>query len=209
MIPIKERKHKIKILTTISIFIELYRVITGSMLLIFVQTMCGERPCTPIQNLQLGASEYPFGISMNIITLISFGALYTIEILREQHLVKILEVNPQRPSDNESVAKALQQLKLPLADNILAYNYVYRAMGYFIFAIFTINFITSTCIVFLHSLDKSPVFLLTNSLFIGGKLYDIYHIVYTDKNIIFSAYESRHLQFNDVNPEECEFRHPS
>jgi len=202
-----QQHHSIKLFTIISILIELYRVVTGSMLLLFVQTMCGERPCTPIQNLVLGSAEYPFGITVNFLTLFTFGGLYAIEIIREKYLVKILEINPQRPSDNESVGKALEQLKLPYVANILTLNMIYRILGYVIFGMYTINIITSGTTVFFYSLDKSPMFLLTNSLFVGGKLYDMYHIVYTDKNIIYSAYESKHIQFNDVNPEECEFRH--
>ena len=205
----KAQTHKIKLLTILNILTELYRVITGSMLLIFVQTTCGERPCTPIQNLVIGSADYPFGITVNFLTLFAFGALYAIEILREQYLIKILEINPQRPSDSASVGKALQQLHLPYVDNILMINFIYRCLGYVIFAMYTINIITSGTTVFLYSLDKSPTFLLTNSLFVGGKLYNMYDIVYSEKNIIYSAYESRHLQFNDVNPEECEFRHPA
>ena len=44
----------------------------------------------------------------------------------------------------------------------------------------------------------------TNTLFISGKLYDIYTIVMAEKGVYLSAYRKKHTQFNGVNPEKLD-----
>ena len=49
--------------------------------------------------------------------------------------------------------------------------------------------------------DKTITVLLTNILFMGMKLNDVYTTVHTDKNIFLSAYLTRKIQFNDIDPD--------
>ena len=64
---------------------------------------------------------------------------------------------------------------------------------------YIINTIVSAAIIFTGYMnDKGPVLLVTNTLLIGGKLYDIYRTVNTESNVFLSAYINHKLQFNDV-----------
>jgi len=67
---------------------------------------------------------------------------------------------------------------------------------------FSINAALSTIVVLQNYLnDKTATALLTNLLFMGTKLSDVYSIVHTDKNIFLSSYLTRKIQFNDVDPD--------
>ena len=200
----KDAKHSIKLVTVITILIELYRIFAGSMLLLSIQTMCGNNPCSPIEIILSSSGLFLAGISLNFVTLGAFAVLYMVEIRREARIVKYLEVNPQKPSDSDSVALELQKLKPSRMDALLHLNKLYGYAGYSILGLYLLNFILSATIIFMDYFDnRTPMTLVTNSLFIGGKLYNIFVIVNTDKNVFFSAYVSRHSQYNDVNKKKC------
>jgi hypothetical protein len=66
---------------------------------------------------------------------------------------------------------------------------------------YVMNTVISAVIIFTGYMnDKGPVLLVTNTLLIGGKLYDIYRTVNTEPNVFLSAYINHKLQFNDVVP---------
>ena len=74
--------------------------------------------------------------------------------------------------------------------------------GYFSMGAFSLNAIISTIVVLQNYMnDKTATALLTNVLFMGMKLNDVYTTVHTDKNIFLSAYLTRKIQFNDVDPD--------
>jgi hypothetical protein len=68
---------------------------------------------------------------------------------------------------------------------------------------YVINTVISAAIILTSYMDdKGPVLLVTNTLLIGGKLYDIYRTVNTEPNVFLSAYINHKVQFNDVVPEK-------
>ena len=52
--------------------------------------------------------------------------------------------------------------------------------------------------------NKTPISLVTNTILIGGKFYDVYLITNTDANVFLSAYRKQKVQFNAVNPDKIE-----
>ena len=75
---------------------------------------------------------------------------------------------------------------------------------------FVINLGLSGYVVFTHYLDnKTVTVFLTNALFMGMKLYDIKSITETDKNIFLSAYLTRKIQYNDVDPDKVDYKDES
>lgn len=200
----KDPKHSLRLITVIHILVELYRVFTGSLLLLAVQSRCDGVPCTPIQDIQRGTTPYLVGVSINLLTLAHFAVLYIAEIMRDTYLIKFLEETRYKPNDSESVGKELLRLRPENMKTLLKFNQFYKQAAFWALVMYSINFIAAVVIVCMYYLDnKTPIAVLTNSLFIGGKLYDVFTIVYTEKNIFFSAYVSKHVQYNDVNPEEC------
>lgn len=187
--------------STAIILIEVYRVFFGSALVAFAPAMCGNHRCNPFENYVQGTTVYHLGVWLNATTLLCFAALYYIELKRENKLTHYLFTNHQMPTDNTSVAKNIQRLTDTRQTTIHSYNILYKRIGYLTLFLFSTNTVLSSYIIFTDYLDdKSGVALLTNTLFIGGKLYDIYLTVNTDKNIFLSAYTKQKAQYNDVQP---------
>jgi len=68
---------------------------------------------------------------------------------------------------------------------------------------FIINLGLSGYVVFTHYLDnKTITVFLTNALFMGLKLNDVKTITETDINVFLSAYLTRRVQYNDVDPDK-------
>jgi len=60
-----------------------------------------------------------------------------------------------------------------------------------------------------HYFDsKTITVLLTNLLFMGLKVSDVYSTVNTKKNVFYSAYLKNKVQFNDVDPDKIMIQSP-
>jgi hypothetical protein len=193
-----------KMFTLGIIIIEAYRVFTGTLLIVFVDGVCGEHRCQPNENFMNGNMVYRYCFGMNILTFFSFLFLYAIEIRRENKLNTYLNINNHIPTDSETVGKIIEKLTDERKDKILKLDTQYQYYGYIVILFFIINTIFSGYIIGSQYLDnRTPLIFLTSTLFISTKLYDIYSIVNTDKNIFYSAYIRQKAQFNDVNINKC------
>ena len=196
-------KYKSKIFTAAVVVLDMYRVGTGTLLVLFVPGVCGGRACLPMDNWNNGDLLYRVGAACNLLTLLTFAALYAAEIRRENRLSTYLKSNPGLPTDSEDVGKIIQQLTETRRTRLLTLNTRYQRIGYITIAMYVINTVISAAIIFTGYMnDKGPVLLVTNTLLIGGKLYDIYRTVNTEPNVFLSAYINHKLQFNDVVPEK-------
>ena len=186
-----------------TLMLELYRVLMGAFLMVFVPQKCGEDICSIDENINRDDVLSRITVAFNSLTLLSFLFLYLIEVKRENKLITYLEVNRFNPVDNESVGKALEKLELSKKTSILQYDVYYQSVGKLCTVIFGINSILSSIVVYSHYLDSKTVTVyLTNLLFMGSKVYDVYNTVNTKPNIFYSAYLKNKVQFNDVDPDK-------
>lgn len=192
-----------KLNVALTLVLEFYRVLMGSLLILMVPQKCDDHICSINENLnRTGIIDY-IGISSNFATLVSMCILYYIEVKRENKMITYLDVNPSKPRDNESVGKALEDLHEYKKNIILSYDKTYCNSGYVSIGLFTINAVFSTLCILQHYLDsKTLTVLLTNVLFMGTKLADVITTVKTEKNIFYSAYLKRKIQYNDVDPDK-------
>jgi hypothetical protein len=194
-------KYKSKIFTAAVVILDMYRVGTGTLLVLFVPGVCGGRACLPIDNWNNGDLLYRVGAACNLLTLLTFAALYAAEIRRENRLSTYLKSNPELPMDSVDVGLSIQRLTESRRTRLLTLNTQYQRIGYITIAMYVINTVISAAIIFTGYMnDKGPVLLVTNTLLIGGKLYDIYRTVNTEPNVFLSAYINHKVQFNDVVP---------
>jgi len=192
-------KYKSKLFTGAVILLDMYRVGSGSLLVLFVPGVCGDKACTPLDNWIHGDTFYRIGVAFNLLTLLTFAVLYSAEIRRENKLITYLKSSPALPTDSEEVGKVIQRLTAPRRERLLRLNMYYQRIGYVTIGMYVINTVVSAAIIFTGYMnDKGPVLLVTNTLLIGGKLYDIYQTVNTEPNIFLSAYINHKVQFNDV-----------
>lgn len=194
-------KQKANVATTL--VLEFYRVLMGSLLLFFVPQNCNDDICTFSQNFNRddgGLTKAAF--AANLLTLVSFIYMYSVEVRRENSMIDYLHVSPDKARTNEAVEEALKTLPEEIKNIIWNFDKKYMLSGYFSMGAFSINAALSTIVVLQNYLnDKTATALLTNLLFMGTKLSDVYSIVHTDKNIFLSSYLTRKIQFNDVDPD--------
>ena len=189
---------------TITVLLELYRVIIASFLILFVPQECGDHVCTISENAQLGADPlYNAGFSFNCITLIAFLGMYFAEIKREGKLIAYLDANPKCKNDNESVGLVLQKMPEERSRVILFYDKLYQKTGYFALGCFIVNTALSGVVVYKYYLDdKTMSTFITSVLFMITKMGEVYSTVKTEQNIFYSAYLKGKVQYNDLDPDK-------
>jgi hypothetical protein len=186
----------------ISFIMELYRVVMASFLLMFVPQKCGEELCGIFENL-FTSDLNSVGFGVNVATFLSFLAMYSYEIRRENKMITYLHVNDELPRDNDAVDEALNQLGQSSKQEILRLDQNYQRTTYIAIAGFLVNTGLSSVVISKSYLDsKTTTALITNILFMAVKLIDAYGIAHTEKNIFYSAYLKSRLQFNDVDPDK-------
>lgn len=186
--------------STITFLIEIYRVIMGSFLVIFIPQECNGQLCSFNENISPKEDIKTICLYINLITFLSLLITYIIEYYRELSLIKYLEVNRFKTNDNDSIGETLMFLPDKKKEKLWKIDKNYKNAAYVSLGFFLINSILSCISIFTHFLDsKTITVLLTNFLFIIFKIYDIYVTVNTKKNIFFSAYLKKKIQFNDVD----------
>tara|TARA_Y100001970_G_scaffold228967_1_gene283810 strand:+ start:1824 stop:2714 length:891 start_codon:yes stop_codon:yes gene_type:complete len=193
--------QKVNVATTL--LLEIYRVLMGAFLVLFVPQKCGEHICDFNENLNKSDIIDIVGLSSNLVTFLNFLILYFIEVKRENKLITYLEVNRFEPVDNESVGEALEKLDEKRRKKILDYDHYYYNVGKTATITFTANTILSIIVVLKSYLNNTTIIvLLTNVLFMGLKVNEVYSIVNTKKNVFYSAYLTNKVQYNDVDPDK-------
>ena len=181
---------------------EFYRILMGSLLLSFVPQKCGDHVCGITENLHSGGAYYIVYI-VNFMTLISFFILYLVEVKRENKLITYLDVNISKPTDAFNVSINMRALPEIKRENILYIDKIYQQIGCCAIAVYVFNTIVSAIVIYDNYLDnKTITAFLTNVLFMGSKVTEVYSIANTENNIFFSAYLKKRVQYNDVDPDK-------
>jgi hypothetical protein len=186
-----------KIMIPFTILLEAYRVFNGTLLVIFVPGVCGGKACLPQQNFENGSMIYRVNCGINLISLLAFIALYSVEVCREYKLMSYLRSNPEKPSDAVTVKSVFENLIEERKIIIHKYDLIYkRVVGITVF-IFLINTVLSGYVIITeYGNDKGPILFATGTVLIASK---IYHIISTYANDGYvSAYTQTRTQFNDV-----------
>jgi len=187
----------------ITLLLELYRVLMGAMLIPIVPQKCNGQICSMSENLYRNDTISTTALTFNFITMASFLILYFIEVKRENKLISYLEVNRFTPVDNDSVGKCLEKLPHDKRVSLLQYDSYYQKCGYASTVAFIINAVLSIISIYNNYLDdKTLTVLLTNLLFMGSKVADVFSTVNSKKNIFYSAYLKNKVQYNDVDPDK-------
>lgn len=187
----------------IALGLEVYRVIMGSCLMIFVPQQCDDTSCGISDNLNRSDNLSVACLSFNLITMITFLFLYAVEFKRESKLISYLEVNKNKPMDNDSIENELNKLDISYKQVLWDLDYYYKITGYVSLGSFLTNAILSGISVYDRYLDQTTITVfVTNILFMGLKINEVISIVYTDKNVFLSAFLTKRVQYNDVDPDK-------
>lgn len=187
----------------ISFIFELYRVVMGSFLILFVPQKCGEDSCTIFEPVNAGVRLNDAAFGVNILTFCLFLGMYYAEIKRETQMITYLHVNTEEPCDNDAVGEALRKLPEEKKLSILRWDKLYLRSGQFALVGFIANAVLSSIAIYKNFLDgKTTSSLITNILFMLLKIHETQSITNTDQNIFYSAYLNERVQFNDVDPDK-------
>jgi hypothetical protein len=191
----------LRAITPITILLEAYRIFNGTLLVIFVPGVCGGRACLPQQNFENGSILYKVNCAVNLVALLVFMALYTVEVQREYKLAEYLRINPEKPCDILTTKKAFESLAVEKKNNIHAYNKLYQRIIGITVCTFVINtFLSGYVIGTEYANDKGPILFATGTVLIANKIYSIISLGLSDG--YSSAYLHTRSQFNDVQPVE-------
>lgn len=183
-----------------SILIELFRVITSSLLIVFVPQKCEDHICTLSETILFDLDLKGVGLTINIVTLCAFVLMYIIEIWRENRLIKYLDVNPNMPNDSEYIANIMDILPHDKKEKILNGNLYYMYICYITILIYIVNAIISGIIINRAYLsNQTYATFITYVIFMITKLTNSFSVVHTDDNVFYSAYLKTNVQFNDID----------
>jgi hypothetical protein len=192
----------------VGVILELYRLLSSSLLILFVPQNCNDNICSYEENIMVDdtingvtfSNFYYSALFFNFFTLAIFLFLYYIEIIRENRLIKYLDVNVELPTDDKDVEKVLQLMPLDKKNKILSIDKYYQRAGYVSIGIFILNVIFSSIVVNAYYLgNQTSTTMITYVLFMFTKLSSVYNVAHTKKNIFYSAYLKTNVQYNDID----------
>jgi hypothetical protein len=184
----------------VQVLLEMYRVITSSLLILFVPQICVDHICTTTENLVWETNTYNTALCFNFISMAFLVNMYYMELVRENRLIKYLAVNPEFANNNEMVGKQLELLPVNKQNKIFSINRYYRLSSYAALSIYVLNVMLSAAAVNKYYAGSQTVStFVTYVLFMATKFGSVYSLVSTDKNIFYSAYLIGKVQYNDVD----------
>ena len=181
----------------ITILLEAYRVFNGTLLVIFVPGVCGDRACLPQQNFTNGSTLYKVNCGVNLTAFVVFMALYAVEVRREYKLAEYLRVNPEKPSDAVTIKAAFESLTAEKQNKIHSFDKLYQRVIIATVCTFIVNTLLSGYVIGTeYANDKGPILFATGTVLIASKIYNIISIGFSDGYA--SAYLQTRSKFNDV-----------
>jgi hypothetical protein len=185
--------------------IELYRVITSTLPILFVPQNCaiGDQEavvCSLKDNMELGDAYYTVTLLFNFFTLAVFLVMYFFEIRRENLLITNLDVNDELPTNDEDVSRVLEQLPEKSKRAILWVDMWYMRAAMASLSAFVVNaFISGFCLYRYYLNNQTTTTFVTYLLFMVIKLTGVWTVVRTEKNVFYSSYLKTNVQYNDLD----------
>jgi hypothetical protein len=195
---IKIKEFVLRVVTPITILLEAYRIFNGTLLVIFVPGVCGDRACLPQQNFENGSTLYRITCCVNLVALLAFIALYTVEIRREYTLEEYLRINPEKPYDVLTSKNAFESLTIEKKNRIHSFDRLYQRVISITICTFIVNTLLSGYVIGKeYANDKGPVLFATGTVLIANKIYTVISIFFSEG--YSSAYLHTRSQFNDIH----------
>jgi len=188
-----------------TLIFEIYRVLMGCFLLLFVPQRCDSDNCSLKNYIIFKDYHLSSVFYFNFLFFLNTLILYYFEIRREITLINYLEVNKYKALDSKSVGNALEKLSSKRRQKLIILNTKYMISGSICIFLFLINTLVTSYIMYFNYLDSSTItVLITNFLFLNSKMSSVYSIINNEDNIFFSAFLKNKVQYNDVDPDKVE-----
>lgn len=180
-------------------FLEFYKVLMGTLLLVFIPQDCGNHSCSINENI------YSIGLFRNIVKFYNFFTLllvfvfYIIELKRENWCIEFLDVDETRPNNN--LDEEIEKYPF-IKNNMNELNRIYfKFTKLSIFAVF-LNFILS-CVYIIPNHYGTNTFtsLLSFGLLVLMKLFSAYKISFKSikEELAYSAFMKTSITYNVID----------
>jgi len=200
-ITVKNQNLYQRISVLINILFEFYRVISCSLLIIFIPQKCNnDKICTINDKMKWNSMFYGISLAYNFVTLFIFCFLYFLEMRRENVLIKYLDVNPGLPYNKADVEKLLELIPVNKKQKLLYVHNYYQKYANIMIYVYIVNAVLSGIVVTKYRIPNQTIStFITYILFVLIKLNNVYSIANTEEYTFYSAYLTTNMQFNDID----------
>jgi len=196
-------KERVKII--LSFLLQSYKVVMGSMLLLFVPQTCEDGICSVNDNLRNTDNINRAGLVLNFISVAFFALTYGTELRRENWCVHNFDINHDVGDNNLAI---ILKDKPVLLGELHTHNKRYYYITVITFCIYFLNFIVSNIVLFsddsFMSIGLAPY--LSYIILVLMKLYNCYSIslnsIKGDKAM--SAYMTEFTSFNVIDADRLD-----
>jgi len=193
-------KERIKIALTF--LLQSYKVLMGSMVLLFVPRGCDDHVCSVTDNLYNTNDLNVSGLVFNFITVCSFVAVYAAELRRENWCVHNFDIDHNVSDNNLAI---ILKNKPELSNTLHYHNRLYKNTTLGCLTIFIVNFVISNYILYndevFWTIGLAPY--SSYMILVLMKIYNSYYIathsIANDKAL--SAYMTEFSSFNIIDPD--------
>lgn len=179
--------------------LQMYKVMTGTLLALFVPQKCGDHICTIQENIDDSDRFHEMVLSWNILTSVLFIGYFLLELRREEWSIKYLDIDNDKP-DNSLKEVIIKYKDLDgKMDRINKYYYNIVRVTIFFYIINNLLSIRLLKDKYYSSTTLSCFF--SFSLLVGMKLYNSYTVA---KNSVLydkmtSAYMTEFVSYNVID----------
>ena len=177
-------------------FLQFYKIVTGTMLTLFIPQNCHGQICSITQNIENENRYHKMALSWNIMTMMSFFVMYIFELKRENWSIKYLDIDNDKP-DNALKEVIVKEKVLDKRMDLLNLYY-YRIVNFTIFMnMVNIGLVVKILYNDYHSQSTISCF-VSFSLLILMKLYNSFSVAYQSvkNDKMMSAYMSEFVSYN-------------
>lgn len=179
--------------------LQMYKVMTGTLLALFVPQKCGDHICTIQENIDDSDRFHEMVLSWNILTSVLFIGYFLLELRREEWSIKYLDIDNDKPDNSlKEVIIKYKDLDEKM-DRINKYYYNVVRVTIFFYVINNLLSIRLLKDKYYSSTTLSCFF--SFSLLVGMKLYNSYTVA---KNSVLydkmtSAYMTEFVSYNVID----------
>ena len=180
-------------------FLEAYKIVMGTMLVVFVPHKCGSAACTLTESMRPETSSGIVALSINGVSLASLLALYYVELRRENWCIRHLDIDPNEPDLN------LANVAPPtLLHTLNDWNEKYWKCAVATLAMTVVNSVTSG--LFLFTVDGNTATYVSFVLLLLMKVYRSHSVAKAghaqQSPAAYSAYMREPKSYNVLDADE-------
>tara|TARA_B100000902_G_scaffold397058_1_gene459707 strand:+ start:338 stop:1015 length:678 start_codon:yes stop_codon:yes gene_type:complete len=185
-------------------FLQFYKIVTGTMLTLFIPQNCDGQICSITQNIDNENRYHRMVLSWNSMTMMSFFIMYIFELKRENWSIRYLDIDNDKP-DNALKEVIVKEKVLDKRMDLLNLYY-YRIVNFTIFMnMVNIGLVVKILYNDYHSQSTISCF-VSFSLLILMKLYNSFSVAYQSvkNDKMMSAYMSEFVSYNVLDSDYIE-----